>query len=75
MGPHVERLLALAGPPLGGPPAKVAGVPDELNELLVRCNGFVAFESALHVFPLTAAGVDVISLDAWNARDLWRAGR
>ena len=77
MGPQLERLLAVAGAPSGAATTQLADlsdVPDELRELLARCNGFLAFESALHVFPLTASRADVVTLEAWNAQDLWRNG-
>jgi hypothetical protein len=36
----------------------------------VPANGFYAFESALHVFPLQSVG-NVYGLDGWNAPDIW----
>ncbi|NVJ97845.1 MAG: SMI1/KNR4 family protein [Alphaproteobacteria bacterium] len=39
---------------------------------LLSCrNGFYAFESALHVFPMTNEG-GVIGISDWNSHDLWR---
>jgi hypothetical protein len=35
-------------------------------------NGFYAFESALHVFPLTADLVNETNLAEWNSDSLWR---
>lgn len=46
--PGLDQLLALASPPLGPAPA---GPPAALAPLFSRRNGFVAFFSALHVFP------------------------
>jgi len=43
----------------------------QLLALLWRRNGFYVFESALHVFP-AGATVGVMSVDSWNAPDLWR---
>jgi hypothetical protein len=40
--------------------------------MLERKNGFYAFESALHVFPLSSA--NCMSLEEWNADSLWRNG-
>jgi hypothetical protein len=74
MGPHLERLLAVAGSPLGVVPVVFADMPDELKDLLARSNGFVAFESALHVFPSAAAHDGGVTVESWNARDLWRTG-
>jgi hypothetical protein len=40
---------------------------------MLECkNGFYAFESALHVFPLTSSVG--MSLEEWNADSLWRSG-
>ena len=72
-GPIAE-LLAVAGPALG-PRVTDADVPGEWGwgaaRLLSGRNGFYAFESALHVFPLGAAVVGH-ELREWNAPDLWR---
>ncbi|MCC5953162.1 MAG: SMI1/KNR4 family protein [Acidimicrobiia bacterium] len=38
--------------------------------MLDHMNGFYAFESALHVFPSGTS--DRMSLELWNAPDLWR---
>src|SRR4051812_2019893 len=43
---------------------------DELYDLLLRRNGFLAFESALHVYPSDPACPDDIG--RWNSADLWR---
>jgi len=42
----------------------------ELFQMLREKNGFYAFESALHVFPLTSDPGS--GLEAWNAGPLWR---
>lgn len=67
-----ERLLTIASDPLcATPPLEWSGGPPELLELLRRKNGFLAFESALHVYPL---GGDVTpELLNWNAPQGWRA--
>jgi len=44
----------------------------ELYGMLQQKNGFYAFESALHVFPLTDD--PETGLEAWNADSLWRNG-
>jgi len=44
----------------------------ELYRMLAERNGFLAFESALHVFPLgSGEGLD---LETWNSAALWRSG-
>jgi hypothetical protein len=45
-------------------------VVDELLDLLVRKNGFYAFESALHVFPMRSIRSE-IGLVEWNSHSLW----
>lgn len=45
----------------------------ELHQLLTRRNGFYAFESALHVFPVGACD-GVLDLATWNAAQTWRSG-
>jgi hypothetical protein len=40
--------------------------------MLERKNGFYAFESALHVFPLTSEPVNGSSLVEWNSDSPWR---
>jgi len=43
----------------------------ELLEWLKQKNGFYAFESALHVFPIGAKD-GVMDLETWNRPDAWR---
>jgi hypothetical protein len=79
LGNALNQLLSIASPPLCQQPPHI---PDDLLEmagslavplldLLRRKNGFVAFESALHLYPAgpTAEGYNLI---AWNRADLWR---
>lgn len=75
-GSAVEKLLsigsdALAPKPIVGP-AVLEAYPlgPELFRVLVMKNGFYAFESALHVFPLSSPGC--MSLEEWNSDSLWR---
>lgn len=76
MGAKIEQLLSIAGPSIGPPEADptLGGttVHNELAELLSARNGFVAFESALHVFPTGRAVQGEMTLEQWNAIDLWR---
>jgi hypothetical protein len=75
-----DRLLEISSLPLGPTPTKgpnqLLDSTDqrkrELGNLLLRKNGFLAFESALHVFPLgpVQGGYD---LDTWNSDALWHA--
>lgn len=78
--PRLEKLLSIAGEPLALPDtldARSRGLAgtraDELESLLLRRNGFYAFESALHVFATggTAPGSEP-SLQQWNDPQLWR---
>jgi hypothetical protein len=43
----------------------------ELVEILSGKNGFFAFESALHVFPVTS-DKSIIDIDRWNSDNLWK---
>lgn len=43
----------------------------ELHEMLKLKNGFYAFESTLHVFPIHGAQ-GAMTLDEWNEPNLWR---
>jgi hypothetical protein len=45
----------------------------DLSELYDRRNGFFAFESALHVFPIGSLCTGY-SLEVWNASNTWRDG-
>jgi hypothetical protein len=77
MGKSIEKLVGVGGaaisPPTG--PAhsllEMADAPASgLVELLGAKNGFYAFESALHVYPLQRSGIE-LGLVEWNAPDLW----
>jgi CubicO group peptidase (beta-lactamase class C family) len=71
----LRRLVDLAGPALGpllsGDIGLDTAATAGLAELLELRNGFLAFESALHVLPATGSEM---TLAAWNADDLWRDG-
>jgi hypothetical protein len=77
MSDAVELLLSRASDALGLEDAPLDDLPElgergrELLELLRRRNGFYAFASSLHVFPLgpVREGYD---LETWNSPDLWR---
>jgi hypothetical protein len=74
----VEKLLSISSEPLAPKPKALAKILEpyalgpELFYMLECKNGFYAFESALHVFPLTSA--IGMSLEEWNADSLWRIG-
>jgi hypothetical protein len=73
---NLDRLLAVAGPALGRPQTsaqlEIAGIPAGLSDLLSRRNGFVAFESALRVFPLGQVSDGSRDLRQWNDPALWK---
>ena len=72
----IDKLLSLGSEPLALRPQVMSEVlrmhalGPELFDMLQRKNGFYAFESALHVFPL--AGDSRIGLEEWNSISLWR---
>jgi hypothetical protein len=74
----VEKLLSISSEPLAPGPTALPKILEpypaglELFHMLECKNGFYAFESALHVFPLTSAVG--MSLEEWNADSLWRGG-
>ncbi len=78
MGKSLDKLFSIATDSLLEFPAgrsASAPVPNamrwrELTGFLRRRNGFYAFESALHVFPMRSAG-NIYGLDVWNATDTW----
>lgn len=76
VGTEIDRLLSIASEPLGAPVAEptLGSTPLhlELVKLLTARNGFVAFESALHVFPVEPAPEGEMTLEQWNAPQIWR---
>ncbi|SRR5258708_2024827 len=75
----VEKLLAVSSEPLCDPPevgpAFLAEGPRlcrELSQMLQQRNGFYAFESALHVFPVSCVPASGVDLETWNSGILWR---
>jgi hypothetical protein len=75
---RVEKLLSISSEPLAHMPPvnpellRLYPLGPELLSILERKNGFYAFESALHVFPLTSERVNGASLAEWNSEALWR---
>src|SRR5437899_8720714 len=76
MGRFEEKLLSISSAALaekpGAMPAilKQYAVGTELFNILLQKNGFYAFESALHVFPITQDPSD--GVEGWNSMSLWR---
>src|SRR5271165_3039507 len=74
----LEKLLAISSEPLAAPPRPDApllaefSLGSDLYHMLHLKNGFFAFESALHVFPLTSEPAGGMNLEAWNSPSLWR---
>jgi hypothetical protein len=73
---NIEELLSISSEPLAPRPSifpefiREYALGSELFGMLEQKNGFYAFESALHVFPLTSD--PEAGLEAWNAGSLWR---
>jgi len=75
---RVDELLSISSEALAPKPKALPKVLEpyalgcELFQMLQSRNGFYAFESALHVFPLTSAAG--MSLEERNSESLWRGG-
>jgi hypothetical protein len=71
----VDKLTSVAGEALARTPlgdARLfAGAVRCLEPMLSLKNGFYAFESALHVFPVAGTGLPGRSLQEWNDPHLW----
>lgn len=71
----IEKLIELAGVALCGIPSGYEGLKgDRVAELLHLCtrrNGFFAFESALHIFPVASFCSDM-TFQSWNTLDTWK---
>lgn len=75
MASSFSKLVEIAAPPLAHQlPVPTAGnsspIDRQLFELLAQINGFVAFESAFHLYP--SSPDDPLSLENWNKPGLWR---
>ena len=74
----VEKLLSIGSGEIAPSPAFnreiLNGYPlaPELLRMLEHKNGFYAFESALHVFPLNSDPAAGMNLEQWNSESLWR---
>jgi hypothetical protein len=75
---RVEKFLSISSDGLAPPPPSNLGMlkgyplAPELLRMLQRKNGFYAFESALHVFPITTDLSAGMNLEQWNSDSLWR---
>lgn len=79
MHTYLEGLLEIASPSLGYSTPQIPSIFTdrtgprviELAYLLTGCNGFLAFDGALHVWPISHVdhGYD---LTHWNSHTLWR---
>lgn len=73
----IEKLLSISSEPLAPCPSvmpmflKPYILGPELFHMLRQKNGFYAYESALHVFPVTSD--PTVGLESWNAEPLWRS--
>ncbi len=78
MNEALRQLLAISSDPLienvensNKWPQEVIGIDEKLRELLQFKNGFFAFESSLHVFPI-GDSQDVMTLERWNDCATWK---
>lgn len=73
---HINKLASIGSHPLlgeflGDDKADMPYRMDQVVDLLRAKNGFYAFKSALHVFPI-GINEGVMDIDQWNAPGLWR---
>jgi hypothetical protein len=79
MNDHLLKLLSIASEATLLPPysaemtylQRAGSQESALGEALSLKNGWYAFESALHLFPL-GKKENVLDLETWNSEDLWR---
>lgn len=77
---YLQKLVELASPPILTPPIHIEALrlkdagahAPALFEMLSLKNGFYAFESALHVFPI-GLKEGVMDIETWNSYSLWRS--
>lgn len=67
----MDQLVAIGSGRLARESARPEELAAGLGVLLLACNGFYAFESALHVFPSTATATE-LGVVEWNEPELWR---
>jgi hypothetical protein len=79
MANYAEKLISIGSEPLVDKPPNLnqnllnlaGSVAEGLYKFLSKKNGFIAFESALHVFP-SNVDTNLMTLEMWNSDDLWR---
>src|SRR6266498_544226 len=79
MEPRLKKLISIASPAICDELPQISrelrsqasGVLDQLVELLYHKNGFFAFESALHLFPVCSRK-SYVDVESWNRADSWR---
>lgn len=79
MSAYKDKLLQISSPRIGLDidilPEEIRGrlgkLEDEYRDIVVERNGFYAFESALHFFPVSSQA-DIMNAVEWNSRTLWR---
>lgn len=76
MGQFEKKLLSISSTALAEKPGAMPALfrqyalGSELFNVLLQKNGFYAFESALHVFPIAQDPSD--GVEGWNSMSLWR---
>lgn len=78
MTESIAKLLAIASPAICAAvtepvqlPLSSSALGQELEAMIALRNGFYAFESALHLFPLEDCAPE-IGMGRWNSPGLWR---
>jgi hypothetical protein len=79
MNSYTEKLVSVGSQSLGYSPPRLSqtllnlagSLANEFYSFLSKKNGFLAFESALHVFPSENYS-QAITLENWNSDNLWR---
>ena len=79
MGPNLAKLLEISGPAICGEipqlrwdsNANTGEIGRHLSELLIKRNGFYAFEGALHLIH-SGCQISQPDLEKWNADDCWK---
>ena len=77
----IDKLISISSKPIGQPIDSLSQcteieqiISTELFHILLKCNGFYAFENSLHIFPLgrldkTKSGYDILT---WNNTTTWK---
>ncbi len=81
MAARLPKLLTIGGDPLGpslrvedpGITADYGELGEQLFVTLCEKNGFYAFESALHMFPMSQGAAVHGSIEEWNEPTVWKS--